>query len=126
MIRVVLTVLWFLTLAVTPPLMVWGWVRWAKRKQPRTAFATLSFLGFSLATLSALLAISSVIYGQAIGGFPFYDLRLLKIYRWGALISVTAIICAIGGGWRPGPVRWHAPACSTATLFFWVLAAGSE
>jgi len=125
MIRVVLA-WWFVTLIVTPPLMVWGWVRWATSKQPRTVFSTLSFVGFSLATLSALLAISSVIYGQAIGGFQFYDPLLLKIYRWGALISLTAIICAIGGGWRPGPVRLHAPSCATATLFFWLLSAEAE
>jgi hypothetical protein len=118
--------LWLVVLIGLPPLMIWGWVRWAKRTQPRTAFSIMSWAGLSLATLSALLAISTLIYAQAIGGFPLYDPLLLKIYRWGLSISLVGIICAIGGIWRAGPVRWHAPACTAGMLLFWFLAAISE
>ncbi len=123
---IVLTVLWFGLLASLPPLLIWGWARWGKRRGPRTLFSMLSLAGFSLATLSALLAISTLIYGQVIGGFPFYDPRLLKIYRWGALISLVGIIFAIGGAWRSSPVRWHAPACTVGMLLFWIMAAEGE
>lgn len=119
-------VAWIAVLAGLLPLMIWGWVRWAKRKQPRTAFSMLSLTGFSLATASALLAVSSLVYAHSIGGFPFYDALLLKIYRWGALISLTGTIFAIGGAWRSSPVRWHALACTVGTLLFWAMAAEGE
>jgi hypothetical protein len=83
-------------------------------------------IGFSLATASALLAISSVIYSKMIGGYPYYDPRLLKIYACGLLLSLAGILFAIGGVWRAGPVRWHAPACGLAMLFFWAMLANSE
>jgi len=51
---------------------------------------------------------------------------LLKIYGVGLALSAAAIICAIGGIWRAGPVRWHAPACAAGMLCFWFLAAISE
>jgi hypothetical protein len=50
-----------------------------------TLFSVLSLIGFTLASASGLLAVSSVLYAHAIGGFPFYDPRLLRIYRWGDL-----------------------------------------
>jgi hypothetical protein len=61
-----------------------------------------------------------------IGGFPFYDPRLLKIYVCGLLLSLAGILCAIGGVWRAGPVRWHAPACAVGMLLFWFMAAIGE
>jgi len=109
-----------------PAAMVWGWVRWARRTQTRTFCSILSLIGFTLATASALLAISAVLYARAIGGFPFYDPLLLRIFRWGGLLSLSGIAFAIIGGWGPGPLRWHAPACAVGTLVFWVGAAAGE
>jgi len=109
-----------------PALMVWGWVRWCRRTQPPTLSAILSLIGFTLATASGLLAVSSVLYAHAIGGFPSYDPRLLRIYRWGGLLSLSGILFGISGAWRPGPLRWHAPACSFGTLLFWFVAAMGE
>jgi hypothetical membrane protein len=109
-----------------PAAMIWGWVRWLKRKQPRTPFSILSLIGFALATVSGLLATSSVLYAHAIGGFPFYDPLLLRIYRWGALLSLSGTAFALIGVWRPGPLRWHAPTCAVGTLLFWFAAAMGE
>ena len=109
-----------------PALMVWGWVRWFRRTQPRTLPSILSLIGFTLATASGLLAVSSVTYAHAIGGFPFYDPRLLRMYRWGGLLSLSGIVFGIGGVWRPGPVRWLAPVCSVGTLLFWFASAMGE
>lgn len=106
--------------------LAWGWVRWAKRKQPLTAPAVLSTAAFALATGSALLAIATTLYAQAIGGFPFYDPRLLRVYRWGALLSLSGTVLAVSGLWRPSPLRWHAPLCAAGTLLFWFLAALGE
>ena len=40
---------------------------------------------------------------------------LLRIYRWGGLVSIAGIAFALGGAWRPNPLRWYAqpvlPAC---------------
>jgi hypothetical protein len=66
-----------------PVLMFWGWVRWFRRTQPRTLPSILSLIGFTLATASGLLAVSSVLYAHARGGFPYYDPLLMRIYAWG-------------------------------------------
>lgn len=97
-----------------------------KRTQPRTWPALLSLVGFALATASSLLAASSMSYAHAIGGFPFYDPLLLRIYGWGALLSLSGTVFAFIGVWRPGPLRWHAPACAVGTLLFWFAAAMGE
>jgi tellurite resistance protein TehA-like permease len=111
---------------VLPAVMVWGWVRWAKRTKQRTLFSILSLIGFAFATISALLAISSVLYAHVIGGFPFYDPLLLRIYRWGFLLSLSGIAFGISGIWRSSPLRWHAPACAGGKLVFWIVAAMGE
>ena len=109
-----------------PVLTIWGWVRWFRRTQPRTLPSILSLIGLTLATASGLLAVSSVLYAHAIGGFPFYDPRLLIIYRWGGLLSLSGLVFGIAGVWRPGPVRWLAPVCSLGTLLFWFASAMGE
>jgi hypothetical protein len=109
-----------------PAAMVWGWARWSKRSQSRTVLSILSLVGFIFATASGLLVISAVLYARAVGGFPFYDPSLLRIYRWGALLSLSGIVFAIIGVWRPGPLRWHAPVCAIGTLVFWLGAAAGE
>jgi hypothetical protein len=91
-----------------PAVMIWGWVRWSRRTQLRTVSSILSLIGFTLATASGLLAISAMLYTRAVGGFPFYDPLLLRIYRWGALLSLSGIVFALIGVWRPGP-RYHLP-----------------
>src|SRR5215472_5519914 len=90
----ILFVLWISVIAGVPTMLAWGWARWARRKPRLTPSAALSIAGFSLATASALLAIAAAVYAQAIGGFPYYDPRLLRIYRWGALLSLSASILA--------------------------------
>jgi hypothetical protein len=109
-----------------PALMMWGWARWFRRTQARTLPVILSLIGLTLATASGLLAVSSVLYAHAIGGFPFYDPRLLRIYRWGGLLSLSGLVFGIAGVWRPGPVRWLAPVCSVGTLLFWFVSAMGE
>src|SRR5712664_3445863 len=109
-----------------PAAMISGWVRWIKRRQPQTLPSILSLAGFTFATASGLLAISSVLYAQTIGGFPYYDPSLLKIYRWGGLLSLAGIVCAISGAWRPSPLRWYSPACAVGMFLFWLMSASGE
>lgn len=123
----ILLVLYLAGICVALPVaMIWGWARWARRPKRRDMSSILSLAGFALATASCLLAISSLLYAQAIGGFPFYDSRLLRIYRWGSLLSLAGVLLAISGVWRSSPLRWHAPACSAGTLLFWLVAMNGE
>lgn len=88
--------------------------------------ATLSVLGFILATASALLAVFAAAYSLYIYGFPYYDPRLMKIFGIGFLLSVSGLLFGIAGLWRASSLRWHAPASSLATLAFWIVAAAGE
>lgn len=97
-----------------------------RRTQPRSISVILSLIGFALATASGLLAVSSVVWAHAIGGFPYYDPRLLRMYRWGGLLSLSGLVLGIAGAWRPGPVRWLAPVCSLGTALFWFASAMGE
>jgi hypothetical protein len=108
--------------AVTPAMLIWGWIRWAHRSRLRTLPSILSLSGFGLATGSALLAVASVAYAH-FHRFGFYDPSLTRVFRWGTLLSLTALLFAIGGVWRNSPVRWHALVCALGTLSFWMLAA---
>jgi hypothetical protein len=103
----------------TPLVMIWGWIRWARREKKWTALSVFSLAGFALATGSALLAIALSIYGHLIGGFDFYDPRLMRFYAWGALLSASALILAVSGVWRLNSLRWHALFCSFGTLVYW-------
>jgi hypothetical protein len=106
--------------------MVLGWKRWAKGTRQRTPSSILSLIGFTLATASGLLAVSSMLLAHAIGGFPYYDPRLLRIYRCGGWLSLSGFVFAIGGVWRPSLPRWYAPFCALGTFRFWFLSAAGE
>lgn len=121
-----LFILFAADICVLPFVLVWGWARWVRHTQPRTWPALLSLFGFVLATVSGLLAISMLSYAHFIGGFPYYDPVLLRIYRWGTLLSLSGFLSGFIGIWRPGPLRWHAPACAAGTLLFWLAVASSE
>jgi len=108
-----------------PTLLIWGWLRWAVRERLWSAFSAMSLIGFAMATLSALLAISTIAYAQ-VHHFPYYDPLLLRIFRSGALLSFGGIVFGVGGMWRPSPLRWHAPASALAMLWYWAVAASGE
>ena|ERR1019366_8422438 len=110
---------------VTPLIFIWGWARWVQRSKPKTLSSILSLSGFALATSSALLAASSVAYAH-VHPFGFYDPSLLRIYRWGMMLSLAGLLFAVGGVWRNSSIRWHALICAFLTLSFWILAASGE
>jgi hypothetical protein len=123
------SILWFVAIATViaaPVLILWGWVRYFRHPGPRTTASTLSLLGLSFSTASALLALSTHLYARFIHAFPFYDPALLKIYLCGCLLSSAGILFAVGGSAQRGPLRALAPACASGTLLFWLLAMSSE
>jgi hypothetical protein len=125
-VQVVFIILIALGYFAAPVMLIWGWVRWVRRPKLKTVPSILSLIGFSLATASALLAVSSAGYAQTIHGFRFYDPRLLRIIRWGCLLSIVGIFFGVSGAWRPSSLRWHAPACALGTLAFWIIVAEGE
>jgi hypothetical protein len=111
---------------VAPTLLIWGWIRWVRRPKRWTILSILSLVGFLLATASGLVAVSSVIYSGAIGGFAYYDPRLLRIIRVGSLLSMAGFIAGLGGMWRPSSLRWHGPVSALGMFAFWLGTAASE
>lgn len=103
-----------------------GWWRWARGAKTADLFPLLSLVGFSLATVSGLIAIAGIAYACAIGGFPFWDRRLLRIYRWGFLLSTGGLVCGLSGAWKANSVRWYAIACGLGMILFWFVAAMGE
>jgi hypothetical protein len=119
------SILWIIAIAtvlVVPALIIWGWVRWSRNSAGRTVSSTLSFVGFSFSTASAMLALLAHLYARFIRSFPSYDPALSRIYVCGCLLSSVGILFAVGGTGRRGPVRLLSPACAFLTLLFWLLA----
>lgn len=119
-------ILLLMVYAVVPGVMVWGWVRWIRRKQAQTVSSVLSVLGLVLATASFLLALSAILYARSIPGYnsSYPDpMAFIIIKRSGALLSLAATASAVGGVWRPSLLRWHSLVGALGALFFW-LAAG--
>ncbi len=110
---------------VPPLLLAWGLIRWAARPKLRTLASNSSLVGFILATASAVLAVSSVAYAQ-VHHFPYYDPLLLRIFAWGALLSIAGIGFGIGGVWQANSLRWHAPVSGACMLVFWIMMASGE
>ncbi|MGO9862142.1 MAG: hypothetical protein ACLPLR_00910 [Terriglobales bacterium] len=111
---------------LAPVSLVWGWIRWIRCRQELGRPFLLSLIGFILTTTSGLLAISTIAYARAIHGFPFYDPNLLRIYRWGFLLSVGGIVLGLTGISAPNALRWHAPLAGLGMLAFWMIAAATE
>jgi hypothetical protein len=105
---------------------VCGWVSWAKRPEWRSLCWLSSLFSFALATTSFLLSAATITYAQAFKGFAYYDPVLLKIFRWGAGLSLLGVIFGMAGIWRRGPLRWFAPVCAFAMLVYWWMMAALE
>jgi hypothetical protein len=84
-----------------------------------------SFGGFTLASLSALLEIGSGGYAQ-FHTFRFYDPVLMTVYHLGFFTAALGLVVSVGGLASKSPLRWKAPALSTAMLLLWLLQIASE
>jgi len=86
----IIFVLGFSMYIVMPVVIVWGWLRWKKRTQPRNIFSTLSLIGFTFVTASGLLAVFSIVYAIAFR-FRFYDHRFSKSLGWAFYYRLWAL-----------------------------------
>jgi hypothetical protein len=125
-VEIIFAVLIALAFIVAPVYLVWGWVVWIRYSKSMTVPSVLSGIGFVFATFSAILAIGSAIYAHRIHGFGFYDPLLMKLIRWGSLLSATGLVFGLCGAWRRNPLRWHSLLAALGTLAFWVIAAEGE
>jgi hypothetical protein len=125
-VQVTVGILVVLGYLLSPAMLIWGWARWFRQPKLRSLPAILSLLGFILATTSALLAVSAIVYAQVIRDFPYYDPMLMRIFGIGALLSIGGLVLGMGGLWQGNSLRWHAPVFAVATLAFWILSAVGE
>lgn len=112
--------------AALPIAMIWGWVRWFGNHESKSAFPLISLTGLALSTGSAFLAIAAAVYVRLIGGFPYSDPGLMRIYRWGGILAILGILFGIAGMFRKNALRWHAPLCALGMLLFWIMTAVQE
>ena len=126
LVPVILVILFILGFLAAPVTLAWGWLRWLMSAKSSAAPSILSFIGFLFATVSGLLAVSTIAYIFLVRRFPYYDPTLLRIYRWGFLLSLGGIVFGISGMWRQSSLRWHAPVSGLTTLAFWIVAAAGE
>lgn len=110
----------------TPMLLVWSWSDWIRKPKSRSGNSYCALGSLIIATASVLLFIGLLTYSKMIGGFQFYDPRLLQTYRIGLLVSLLSIVASLGGVWRRNPLRWLSPLTAVGTLVLWVCAAASE
>jgi len=113
---------------IAPPILViWGWARWVKRARPQPWLSVMSAVSLALTSTSLLLALATIAYAQAIGGFPYGgDPTLVNIYRSAFLLTASAIITSLIGMVRPGPLQALAPVCATGAFLYWVIQTAGE
>lgn len=105
----------------------WGWLSWARDRPKDLRFGVLcSLAGFSFASLSASLQISSGLYAQFIGGFPFMDRTLLRIYGSEFVLALLALLLSLCGAASKTPLRWKAPTLSAFMLLLVIAQAAGE
>jgi hypothetical protein len=73
--------------------------------------------------LSALLWVTSILWARAIGGFPYYDPVLLRIYGWGGLTSLAGLLTSVLG---KGKLKWPSCGLSALMIILWFAAAMGE
>lgn len=124
--RIFLWLVALLGLGLAPVTLIWGWVRWSRSPRQRDIASLASFSGFMCVSASALIALAGLVYSKAIGGFPFYDPRLLRIIRHGILIATVGLILGLAGIWRRNALRWHCLLAAVGMIAFWIVIAEGE
>lgn len=115
-----------LGIVAAPVFLVWGWIRWIRAPKSRDLFAASALIALICASASAAAAVVGVIYSGMIGGFPYYDPRLLRIISIGLLIALIGLLFGLTGAWRRNSLRWLGWLSALGMLAFWVCVAEGE
>jgi hypothetical protein len=104
-------------------LVVWRWMRSSPKIAEPAWRGYFALAAASLAGISVILWVTSIVWAQKIGGFGYFDPVLLRFYRWGALTGLAGLVAGFGG---TGKLRW--PSCALATIMtlLWLMAATGE
>jgi len=121
----VLLVLLVVAYIAVPVLLISGWVTWA-RHPDATPSSALPLISLAISAASGLLAAGTVIHATTMGGFRFYDPTLMRIFRWGLLLSLIASALSLAGIRKPSALRWHAIGSSLGMFLMWFIWAGME
>jgi hypothetical protein len=102
---------------------IWRWAHVSPRIGRPTWRYYVAFAAASLAGVSSLLWVISLVWARVIGGFPFYDPILLRFYRWGFLTAAGGLLVSLVG---KGKLRWPTCGLSALMVLFWFAAALGE
>lgn len=107
---------------IVPSFTVWGWVRFARRREERTVPSLLSTVALSLATASILCA---VLYLLLLRSVPADDLgpdppRIEAVIQVGAAFDLIAVVTALAGTRKPNRIRWQSLVVAVGVLLFWI------
>jgi hypothetical protein len=107
-----------------PIALVWGWISFVhRRREGWNRMLIISFVGFLLASISAVLGLAIFLYPW--NGAVENDSMMKLFYRWiayGAALSTLGFLFAIAGVWKSHSLRWQAPVSALGTLAFWLIA----
>jgi hypothetical protein len=95
---------------LSPTILIWGWARWIRLPKQNTAAGVLSLCGFILATASALVAVSGMVYSFA--DWWFFVLRSSFDENYGSWRFAVASQLDLGSQW-PVASESVALACSS-------------
>jgi hypothetical protein len=115
----------FLGYIVSPVALILGWNEWVKAPKPKTISSIVTLIGFILASCSALLAVSTIVYVN-VHRVGLHDPVLVRIFALGILLSATGLCVSVGGAWRKNTLRWPSLLSSLGMLAFWIIAAAGE
>ncbi len=117
------TLAFLLAYLVAPTTLIWGWMSWCWQEKARAISSILSFIGFTLASASAVLALSAIAFAE-LGGFQSNSGFFLfaKAIKTGGILSSAGFLFSLAGLWQKSPTRWQAPASAIGTLVFWLVA----
>ena len=101
-------------------LVVWGWARWFNGERTRNVYRTISTIGLSLSTISALMIIASIFYLRNAGLLVLFDSFLFRLSSCGAVLSVSGTILSMIGLRQQSPFRWNALFSGIITLAYWI------
>jgi hypothetical protein len=124
--EILLVSMWAAGYLLAPTMLIWGWIRWAMLREEVNRPFSLAFIGFILSSASGFLALLTILYAVGIHAFAYYDPLLLRIFRWGILLSLAGLVLGLTGVAKPNALRWQASLAGFATLAFWFVAASSE